>query len=81
MFFIAALMIILLICVLAFIFTGMRAFSMGGGLSAVINSTFPVIGGSALGRENDKKKAGVMDKDEIRQKVDSAMSIIASSNV
>lgn len=40
--------IMLLLLILIFIFLGIKAFVIGGTFGAVINSTFPILGGLGL---------------------------------
>ena len=58
-------LVVLLLFLFAFIFTGMSAFSMGGGLSSIINSIFPVLGGGAVGNvdSNKEKQANVLNNE------------------
>jgi hypothetical protein len=54
----------LLLLIFAFIFLGIRAFTVGGTFSAVINSLLPALGAVALGGKDNQKKDAVDTKVE-----------------
>lgn len=61
----------------AFIFSGIKAFALGGGMGAIINSLFPMLGGGVAGKE-DKKKKDSLNLDTISESVELAMNKLTS---
>eukprot|EP00729_Bicosta_minor_P010372 gene10372-23879_t len=64
-------LLVMLSLLFGFIFTGIFAFTTLGGFSAVVNSTFPVIGGT--GASSSQKVPGSGDDDQTNTMVDSML--------
>ena len=70
----------ILFMIFAFIFFGIRAFSMGGTFGAIINSIFPAAGGIGLARNTDNKKE-VLRPEKIEKYTNKALAITQSDKL
>lgn len=57
---------LIMMLVLAFIFVGISAFSIGGSFGAVVNSIIPIAGGTAVSTSKSKEKDGTSNENNYK---------------
>ncbi|KRX01781.1 hypothetical protein PPERSA_00154 [Pseudocohnilembus persalinus] len=74
-------LVVILLLIFLFIFVGVAAFAIPGAFGAMINSLFPIMGGTGLSKANNSKSEKKKDFTKIKETIKESLATIQNTDI